>query len=62
MILSIRPADMDVTDLLPVNWYKKNNGKYRSDPYTVISFEKIILKDPLVERLHCESDSREAIR
>jgi transposase len=26
MALAIRPADADVTDLLPVNWYKKNNG------------------------------------
>jgi transposase len=26
MTLSIRPADADVTDMLPVNWYKKNNG------------------------------------
>lgn len=25
-VLAIRPADMDVTDLLPVNWYKKNNA------------------------------------
>jgi transposase len=25
MKLSIRPTDADVTDLLPINWYKKNN-------------------------------------
>ena len=26
MVLAIRPADADVNDLLPVNWYKKKNG------------------------------------
>ena len=26
MMLAIRHANADVTDLLPVNWYKKNNG------------------------------------
>lgn len=26
MLLAIRPAGADITDLLPVNWYKKNNG------------------------------------
>jgi transposase len=26
MLLAIRPADAEVSDLLPVNWYKKNNG------------------------------------
>ena len=26
MKLAIRPENADVTDLLPVNWYKKNNG------------------------------------
>ena len=26
MLLAIRNANADVTDLLPVNWYKKNNG------------------------------------
>jgi transposase len=26
MTLAIRPANADINDLLPVNWYKKNNG------------------------------------
>jgi hypothetical protein len=26
MLLAIRHANVDVTDLLQVNWYKKNNG------------------------------------
>jgi len=26
MLLSVRPENADVTDLLPVDWYKKNNG------------------------------------
>jgi transposase len=26
MVLAIRPANADITDLLPVNWYKKNNN------------------------------------
>lgn len=26
MLLAIRPGNADITDLLPVNWYKKNNG------------------------------------
>jgi hypothetical protein len=26
MSLAMRPSDADVTDLLPMNWYRKNNA------------------------------------
>ena len=26
MLLAVRPENSDVSDLLPVNWYRKNNG------------------------------------